>query len=391
MGVLPLAAQKLMLFIESTVFSTTFDGTLKTGMKAGLSPDSEVLADPGLASQMTAITDAISAAACSATAAACPADSAAACPAAPHSWHKLHAGLLTVTGGLPQDLETENTTLQEALTQLTPAKALALAKHEKDAVGAVEVGVQLVEEQNSSQSMAAVIKGTPVGKLRGTSRGQVMIIYSVRLAGESTTQPHLRSPTLRNDPEAPGGAHYRKLVQGVLQARLELRDKTSDQDEALAIDPGDCIVIADAGRHGNTAALLAVFKDEAMKPIPKTVRTLMVHYTEGAVEKRRLKCRGALSIAQTENFHFVTKSGSGFPPRRPRLSFPDQSTAGTVMGPVGMPNLDNPQEVWMLTLREKKKLYGPAARILPGRRPPGGEATDDFVDIASDEEHCARY
>ncbi len=369
LGVMPLAIQKLVFLIANIVFGSQNNAALKTQLKSSTNVQ-EALEIPCLAEPLRELTDVASEARRSLDT---PGGMVKATP----------GGLPQSAGGLPQsavlciDLEK----LPGGLPQnpCSEAEQSLLNRYEKEAREIVDVGVDLALEQTSQAAMAACIGNTPVGKLRGTPHkngGMILIFYNIRMAGETTTQPHLRLPPFRNDPDAPSGAHYKKMIMAVIASRRSPSQAQGEETDEL--HPGDCFVIGDAGRTGNTPQIMAAFKDERNgQPLSKSVKSLMVHYTEASMESRRAKIRGSLSLEQCEHFHFVSASGlKGL--RRPRLHFPDLTTAGTALGPVALPTPDE-KDTWKLKLKQKKALYG-CARILPGGRAPGDDpesAADD--------------
>ena len=67
------------------------------------------------------------------------------------------------------------------------------------------------------------------------------------------------------------------MIQSVMQCRYP-----SDSEAVLEVDGGDCYIVGDAGRHGNSAQLMSVFVDKEGKHVARTVKTLFAHYDEEA-------------------------------------------------------------------------------------------------------------
>jgi len=193
--------------------------------------------------------------------------------------------------------------------------------------------------------------------------------HSAKVAAESTTSPHLRQPPLRNNPSMPGGAHYRRLLHGVLLSRYP-SDTPFDEVE---IHPGDCFCVNDGGKHGNQNALMSVFSHSDGKSMEKALKTLYLHLNEEHAAKRRDITRGSLSLDITENYHLVSRYQLQTI-KRPRLNFKGLSTASTGIAPVPMPSLTDTTETWQMTVADKKKVYPQCARILPGGPTPGTTA-----------------
>ena len=85
---------------------------------------------------------------------------------------------------------------------------------------------------------------------------------------------------------------------------------------------------------------------------------------EEHVQSRRDILRGGLSISQTENFHFVSRKFLESS-KRTRMHHHKNTTAGNGLADCPLPDNSNAKEVWHLSFKDKKELYG-TARILPG-------------------------
>ena len=81
---------------------------------------------------------------------------------------------------------------------------------------------------------------------------------------------------------------------------------------------------------------------------------MRLRYSEAAMELRYCRVKEGTVLRQLENVLLVTSSQFQ-PAKKPRKHFPNASTAGTVMGPVGVPLAENQ---WLLTFSEKKAMYG---------------------------------
>ena len=165
------------------------------------------------------------------------------------------------------------------INQMSLAEKDDLASYEKQALEKVGNSVELINECDTPKSMAEAIRNTEFGKVLGNPGEQgryVVISYQPKVAGETTTQPQLRLPPLRNMPTMPGGAHYKKMIQAVLASRTP-----ADVDGVgCAIHDGDVFIIGDAGKHGNHQALGAAFANPQGTQIPRTTKTLYAHYAE---------------------------------------------------------------------------------------------------------------
>ena len=104
----------------------------------------------------------------------------------------------------------------------------------------------------------------------------MFINYLPNIAAESTHQPHLRQPPLRNNTTAPGGAHYNNMMQSVVLAREPAESITAGHD----LHDGDVYVIGDGGKYGNLQAIMQVFSKPTGGLVDKVSKSLMVHYAE---------------------------------------------------------------------------------------------------------------
>ena len=251
---------------------------------------------------------------------------------------------------------------------MTEDEKAELHGYEKQAQARVGDATEWLVESPTVKGMAEAIRNTEFGKIRGQGDEDgryVLISYQPKIAAEPTSMPHLRIPPLRNSPSLPGGQRYKKMIQAVIQSR-----QPADSGECgVALHHGDCFVVGDAERHGNTTALMSVFCTDEGAHLQKVTKTLYCHYSEENLHRRRDTVRGNLSMEQTEHFHYVTANGLATN-KRQRLHVPKSTTAGTSIGPMPLPDWKNTDETWALTFKDKKTLYGDA-RILPSGRPEG--------------------
>jgi hypothetical protein len=238
----------------------------------------------------------------------------------------------------------------------------ALRMFEKEALAIISQGVELLAEKPSAAQMAEAMRNTAFGKIKGVpgDQGQYAIaMYAPRLAAESTTQPALRVPPLRNT-SGPGGGppHYRKMVQSVLMMRYE----TGDDHAGNAIDPGDVFIISDSGRHGNVSPILSAFVDMAGTALQRCHAVLYAAYGEGDVEKRRDVVRGSLSVSQTENFNYISLEGIRTL-KHPRVHQENSTTAGTALHNLPMPDLSDKLSVFEQPIYKGKSKVWTILRI----------------------------
>jgi hypothetical protein len=101
--------------------------------------------------------------------------------------------------------------------------------------------VALVHEQESDAELLEALKCCLAGVARGSkdARSHVLVFYDQQDAGKASSQPHLRTPPLREM-----GKHLKRFI------KLNLMRTPGDLDDS------DIIVVSDAGRSGNEAVLL---------------------------------------------------------------------------------------------------------------------------------------
>ena len=98
---------------------------------------------------------------------------------------------------------------------------------ERAAMMKVAEATEWLVEKPTAKSMAEDIRNTAIGKVRGLAGEDgryVIITYQPRLAAEPASAPHIRTPPLRLAASLPGGAHYKKMIQAIIQARLPDQD-----------------------------------------------------------------------------------------------------------------------------------------------------------------------
>ena len=278
-----------------------------------------------------------------------------------------------LSGNTPSDASLQVT---NAIQKMSYDDEEVVSIYEKKAMDRVSKFVEVLVGKSNTAAMAADLRSTDFGKIRGTEGKSdndaeaVMIFYRPQLASEYATQTQQRVPPLRRDGAC--GGHYKSLVQAVLQSRLPADDEACGR----IIHEGDCFVVGDGGKDGNAGAILAAFCDADGKTLAKHAKKLLAFYDEDQLSKRREAApRSGLTLDQSESFHYIT-AGTLKATKRPRLHFDHSTTAGTIIGPCGLPDESDPS-VWKMTIKDKKELYG-AARLLPsGALPTAADSAPD--------------
>jgi hypothetical protein len=109
-------------------------------------------------------------------------------------------------GGSPPEL------LELGLTKLDTDKRQQLRYWHEQADRKVRQQVKLVVEPSSLNQVRDSVKDSVPGQFPVAGAGKtVLIVYDVKLSGESITYPQVRKPPLRS--------HYKKMMQGTMLAR----------------------------------------------------------------------------------------------------------------------------------------------------------------------------
>ena len=116
-------------------------------------------------------------------------------------------------------------------------------------------------------------------------KGHVIVFYDQQLGGETSAQPHLRTPPLRAR-----GQHLARLVGIALKRR--------DCEE---IYPGDLYVLNDAGKAGNKSVLMSAFVKTDGSAMKRCTNALTLFLSEESLSGRLAQfkgsqCRGATNL-----------------------------------------------------------------------------------------------
>ena len=220
--------------------------------------------------------------------------------------------------------------------------------------------VTLVHELENDAELLETLKGCPAGAARGNkdARSHVLVFYDQQDAGEATSQPHLRTPPLREK-----GKHLERFI------KLCLMRTTTPAD----LDDSDIYVLSDAGRPGNKMVLLNSFVDASGKVISKkSVRPVSLILSEDSLAACSEKQRGFSAINQLQTWYHVSKGPLQLNVHS-RLVTPGSTNRGNVIGPVAKPPRDSPLENLILTVREKFEVFGRHGPRIPVGGPVDGD------------------
>ena len=96
-----------------------------------------------------------------------------------------------------------------------------------------------------------------------------------------------------------------------------------------------------------------------MQVLSRKSAVLNLCYTEDAVKKNRLNPRGFHSLEQTEKIHILMSPKTTMPAQRDNKHFKPGTTMASALLNIGAPA---DEVMWKLTVAEKRRLYGNAAR-----------------------------
>lgn len=255
--------------------------------------------------------------------------------------------------------------LELGLAKLDSDKRRQLRYWHEQADRRVRQQVKLVVEPSSLNQVRDSVKDSVAGQFPAAGAGKtVLIVYDVKLSGESITYPQVRKPPLRS--------HYKKMMQGAMLARSEGSEPPKE------VMPHDVYIILDAGKSGNEAELMSAFKQQGLGAgdkknasfMDRKKSSVLIVYAEDAIRDRREKVRGVGTLQQHETVHVVSKDGLPMSSRK-RLKYPG-TAAGSVIGPVAMSS----DKVWTETFRRKKNIFSDEARVAVGGSTAGVSGSD---------------
>ena len=190
-----------------------------------------------------------------------------------------------------------------------------------------------------------------VGKERANGvDSYTAVFYDPKLSGEPTHRPNIRTAPLR----AECGQNIKKVIA-----------RCATEPDTLPV--GDAYFLFDNGKSGNYPELMKPFAG-----MEKTVKQYVVYKEEMSVHKRFKRVQGCATLQLHETLHIVTGQVFAVPTK----SFQDYhgSTAGSMIGPVVMPNTE---QLWCLAWKLKKELYGTGNLV-----PVGGSIGKEIADFS---------
>ena len=106
-------------------------------------------------------------------------------------------------------------------------------------------------------------------------------------------------------------------------------------------------------------------------------RKVSVFKDEQSVRERKSLTRGAASIKQTIGMHVISTSALNLPERQSK-HYPGQTNKGTCIGPVV---LDKQDQLWQMSLKDKRKMFTKKFRHEVGGKTEGGATKKSDADL----------
>ena len=373
--------------IEDLVYSDTFDSRYKDAKKSSLELTDFMSAYPTVTARFAAITQAI----------------AAEKAASEDALAKLKGASSTV-GGNPVATPSGTTPLTMAASAQT---GMSVPGAEGTAAGAIShtgfdslseddqriwikymkkiisSTIKLIVDDGSKGDLMAAIRGSPLAMASGSPLGLVLFHFDTKKACESTTRPDLRIPPLRET--------YSRLVKIVLEARATPPSDGNTPVEA-SLGYNEMTLILNGGKAGNATKLTSPWlpkkdkKDDDDEDVDDVVdddadvgagestkaivpTTLQVVKTEESLAKWRSRSRAStVGVKQMETAHLVSKGRISLPERQ-RQYFTG-TNCGDTLTPVNIPA---PDEVWRMSWKDKKQLFGKKNLIRVGDKTEAAE------------------
>ena len=262
--------------------------------------------------------------------------------------------------------------------------------------------VKLIADNGTTNELASKITNCPLAMMRGDPSGMVLYMFSQNKFGEGQQRPEIPPPPFR---EAP----YSRIVQTLLQSR-NTSPKTSDSgaDESACLGPAELAMLFDGGKHGLATKLVAPWKPkkqskddgadddaedvdlDADDDVPDSKNAfyqsvLHICLDSDSIAARRKCVRGTMSLKQTQGIHVLSQKKLSLP-EKPWGDFPGTNQGDTLQGVI-LPPFDS-KEVWNLTWKNKKALYGKKHLIAVGGKTPDMTGPPDTRHVDKIEPVC---
>ena len=115
------------------------------------------------------------------------------------------------------------------------------------------------------------------------------------------------------------------------------------------LDDGDLFAFLDGGKFANDSMLVnSLVHPDTGKSFPKRNNTIYISRTEDAANNNKDNVRGVATVQQLESLHLVSKTA--LRTQKKNRVTTDGTTAGTLIGPLALPD---PDTVWKCSVKDK--------------------------------------
>ncbi|CAE7018635.1 sinIM, partial [Symbiodinium sp. CCMP2456] len=207
-----------------------------------------------------------------------------------------------------------------------------LERFMSQAQGVVNTYCSFALETETDADLVKHLKESAAGshEPKVSENAHVLCYYSAQDCGEATSQPHLRTPALRNR-----GDHLQRFIHVCMQRRGLVHE----------LPEQDVFALNDSGREGNKGLMLGKFtaigeaevdpstgKPKKAPQLRKSVRCVTAIISENSLAKRVEKVRGYSSVNQIQRVYLVSGKALQLT-RHDRLHTANASNRGNMIGP----------------------------------------------------------
>jgi hypothetical protein len=256
----------------------------------------------------------------------------------------------------------KTTTVQPVtLASLPDDRQQLVLRTQRQLADLVESHVQLISKDPvDTPDLRLALGASVAGAMQGGEDESMdfkytLIVFDAKVAGESSSRPRYRLPSLQQE-------EVKRLLNA---ARARVRSQDPKKDDG-SLEPADMYLLLDGGRNVD-ATLMGFFHGKV-----KVVRQTHIITEQTTLVSRYSRIKAALGVHnQLEGMKVITQS---IPKTRPRQHkhYLGNNT-GNVIGPVVLEAWD---KSWNLTFKDKKLLFGPRGIIPVGGKGNVSETVD---------------
>ena len=207
--------------------------------------------------------------------------------------------------------------------------------------------VHLLTTTETADALAALLQ-TPAGTYAAGMHTLVGIICDARVLGEASHRPAVRLPPMD--------------YVAVLELLTAISQRHTD---AGRLHPDDLYLTLHGGRRLST--LNPWFHKQDTTEDDVTTRSVTVHLKHDSVAHRYSRVRGVCSLRTCDVLKLTAQPWPAGRLRTRRWLHYEGTTQADSLGPVVMPNLEDPRQAWLAPWGLKKKIYGPHIIRVGGR------------------------